>query len=238
MKTIVIIVAAGKGSRFGGLDNKVFARLAGKTVLEHTLDIFEQHPKIEGIVVVHSAQDLDRMKALTAPVSKIMGLCEGGEERCHSVRNALAFIKQHYPAFEQKDLRVLVHDGARPLLAQKILEKVLNGLEVHGGVAVAIPVTDTLYLVDENQRVVDFPPRHLHYRAQTPQGFSFDSLDQAYRKLEANACPTDDCMVVRKAFPDLLIETVEGDLENIKITYEGDLEMAEMILKKRAALKA
>ena len=238
MKTIVIIVAAGKGSRFGGLDNKVFARLAGKTVLEHTLGIFEQHPKIDGIVVVHSAQDFDRMKALTAPVSKMMGLCEGGEERFDSVRHALAFIKEHYPASEQKDLRVLVHDGARPLVVQQVLEKVLKGLEVNAGVVVAIPVTDTLYLVDENQRVIDFPPRHLHYRAQTPQAFLFNILDQAYTKLEANACPTDDCMVVRKAIPDLPIQMVEGDLENIKITYEGDLEMAEMILKKRAALKA
>ncbi len=214
MSTAVIIVAAGRGSRAGGEVPKQWQLLAGQTILARTVAAFAGLPLL---LVVHPD---DRAKA-QAQFPGIR-LVEGGATRSDSVLNALT-------ALEGSDVtRVLIHDGARPLVSSRLIARVLAALEHTAAAAPALAVTDALWRGGDG-KVAGIQDRMGLFRAQTPQGFRFPEILAAHRGHPGGAL--DDVEVARSAGLDVAI--VEGEEDNLKLTFPGDFARAEGILKGR-----
>jgi 2-C-methyl-D-erythritol 4-phosphate cytidylyltransferase/2-C-methyl-D-erythritol 2,4-cyclodiphosphate synthase len=212
--TAVIITAAGRGLRAGGDIAKQWQALAGKPVVAHTLAAFAG---MRCVLTVHP-DDRARAEALGSGAEIVLG----GESRAASVRNALEALAG------QGVTRVLIHDGARPLVSAVVIARVLAALQRHVGAAPALVVTDALWL-GQNGLVAGSRDRTGLYRAQTPQGFHFDAILAAHRAFQGDAA--DDVQVARAAGIDVAI--VEGEEDNLKLTYPGDFARAEAILKGR-----
>lgn len=211
-----MIVAAGRGSRAGGEVPKQWQELAGRPVLAHTIDAFRG--KVDRIVVVIHPDDRAQATAIAAGCD----LVEGGATRDASVRNALEALAGSGMG------QVLIHDGARPLVSGGVIARVMTALHDHAGAAPALPVTDALWR-GATGLVAGTQDRAGLWRAQTPQGFRFDAILAAHRGHSGSAA--DDVEVARAAGLDVAI--VEGEEDNLKLTYPGDFARAEAILKGR-----
>jgi 2-C-methyl-D-erythritol 4-phosphate cytidylyltransferase/2-C-methyl-D-erythritol 2,4-cyclodiphosphate synthase len=211
MTTAAIIVAAGRGSRAGGDLPKQWQMLAGKPVLAHTLEAFAG--RVDRVLAVIHPDDRARAEALHGD------LVEGGASRDASVRAALEALAGSGVT------RVLIHDGARPLVSGAVIARVLAALEHAPGAAPALPVTDALWR--GGRHVEGTQDRSGLWRAQTPQGFRFAPILAAHRAHPG--CAADDVEVARHAGLDVAI--VEGDEDNLKLTFPGDFARAERILK-------
>lgn len=218
MTTAAIIVAAGRGTRAGGPEPKQWQALAGRPVLAHAIAAFGTCDRI--VVVLHP-EDMVRGLSLGADVT----LVAGGETRDQSVRAALEALAGSGVT------RVLIHDGARPLVSRALIGRVLAALDAGPAAAPALAVTDALWR-GAGGLVTGTVARDGLYRAQTPQGFHLDAILAAHRAHPGGAA--DDVEVARAAGLDVTI--VEGEEENIKITWPGDLMRAEAILKGRRAM--
>jgi 2-C-methyl-D-erythritol 4-phosphate cytidylyltransferase/2-C-methyl-D-erythritol 2,4-cyclodiphosphate synthase len=212
MDTAVIIVAAGRGTRMGGEVPKQWQILAGLPVLEHAVAAFAGLPVV---VVIHPE---DRARAAGLGVR----LVEGGATRDASVLAGLQALEGTGVA------RVLIHDGARPLVSRALIDRLIAALDAHEGAAPALAVTDALWRGDGGvvRGTVD---RAGLYRAQTPQAFHFAAILAAHRAHPGGAL--DDVEVARTAGLDVAI--VEGDETNLKLTFPGDFARAEAILRRR-----
>lgn len=219
-ETAAIIVAAGRGIRAGGALPKQWQPLAGRPVLARTLAAFRAAPGIGRIVLVLHPDDRARAAPLLG--EGILPV-DGGASRADSVRAALEALAHAPPA------RVLIHDGARPLVSPALIARVSAALEEAPAAAPALPVTDALWRGAEG-RVAAVVPREGLWRAQTPQGFRFGPILAAHRAAAGRAA-ADDVEVARAAGLDVAI--VEGEEENLKITLPGDLARAEAILAAR-----
>ncbi|MEY4592314.1 MAG: hypothetical protein RIR18_1209 [Pseudomonadota bacterium] len=223
----VIVPAAGSGSRFGAALPKQYLPLLGKPLLVHTLAALCDHPKITSVSVVLSPDD-----ELCASVGdlfrsdKLTYLYCGGASRADSVRNGLAALKERSVA--EQDW-VLVHDAARPCLSLEMLNRLIDTLadDPVGGL-LAIPVADTLKRADADNRVAETLPREGLWQAQTPQMFRFGLLCDA---LDRFPSVTDEAGAIEAA--GFQPKLVAGELSNLKVTYQGDLPLAEAILLSR-----
>jgi 2-C-methyl-D-erythritol 4-phosphate cytidylyltransferase len=226
MRNTAIILAGGKGERAGFAVPKQFAELAGRTVIERTVDAFERHPMITGIVIVTIADCMDRMQTIVERNTwhKFAGLCSGGFTRFASANAGLMLC----PAAEGN---VLIHDGARPLVGQEVISRVITALEGSEAVITAVPSTDSLVMTDGGS-VESYLDRSKVWRVQTPQGFRTSLLRSAYLEALRHSYfdATDDAMLIRRYFPDRHIAVVEGSESNIKLTYPGDMKRMEQIL--------
>lgn len=216
MQTAAIIVAAGRGTRAGGDVPKQWQMLAGRPVLATTLDAFRG--QVDRIVLAIHPDDHARAAALGDDVT----LVHGGATRTQSVRNALEALAGDAPA------KVLIHDGARPLVPAGVIARVLTALDLGPAAAPAVAVTDALWRGAAGQ-VVGTQDRSGLWRAQTPQGFRFDAILSAHRAHPEDAA--DDVQVARAAGLDVAI--VEGDEDNLKLTFPSDFARAEHILAAR-----
>lgn len=228
MKTSVIIVAAGKGRRMGRNYNKQYISLQDKPIVAHTIGIFENMDLIDEIVLVVAKDEVGWVKTNIVDkynFKKVVNIIEGGAERQDSVYNGLKAVNKETSI-------VLVHDGARPFVTRRIIEESINTAKNGGACIAAVPVKDTIKIVDTNMRVDHTPKRERLWAVQTPQTFKYDLLLKAYRELDQRSIKvTDDAMLVEKLGYD--IKVIEGDYENIKITTPDDLILGEGILKKR-----
>ena len=225
MKHIAFILAGGTGSRVGGDMPKQFLPLAdGRSVLEHSVDAFEQSHYIHEIVVVmHSdwlkeAEELIRKNAWR----KVKHLISGGIERWESSWNGIAlYLKEDK---KDPDTFYWFHDAARPFVSQDIISRVAEALKSHLAVTVAVPVTDTLYQI-KGHEVTDIRNRKEFMRAQTPQAFHYLAISPAYmRAIEKGKIKaTDDVGILMQYNPDVEVYFVEGEEANKKITYKEDL---------------
>ena len=215
MSTVAIIVAAGRGSRAGGLIPKQWQSLAGRPVLAHTLAAFAGM----AVVLVIHPDDRDRAEAMAPKARLVMG----GATRAQSVRNALEALEGSGVT------RVLIHDGARPLVSGALIARMLAALGDHAAAAPALAVSDALWLGEAGLGAGTRDRAGL-YRAQTPQAFRFDAILAAHRAHPGAAL--DDVEVARAAGLDVAI--VEGDEDNLKLTFAGDFDRAEAILRARA----
>ncbi len=219
-KVGVIIVAAGKGERMGGVD-KVFAPLAGKPVLAWVVAAFQQCNLISQIVIVLGESNLEQGKKLVVENkwSKVTDVCPGGERRQDSVLAGLSRLKDcHW---------VVIHDGARPMVTEDLIEKGLEEAEESGAAVVAVPVTDTIKVAGDDCFAQGTPPRRNLWLVQTPQVFRFDIIARAYRKVEDEV--TDDATLVERL--GYRVKLYMGSYDNIKITTKNDLALAEILLK-------
>lgn len=216
MQPAVIIVAAGRGSRMGGELPKQWQMLAGKPVLAHTLAAFAGLP----VVLVIHPEDRARAEALDRPAE--VRLVEGGTTRDASVRAGLRALEGTGVA------KVLIHDGARPLVSRALIDRLVAALEAHDGAAPALAVTDALWR-GAGGLVSGTVDRSGLYRAQTPQAFRFAPILAAHLAHPGGAL--DDVQVARDAGLDVAI--IEGEETNLKLTFPGDFVRAEAILKGR-----
>ena len=216
MTTAAVIVAAGRGSRAGGDVPKQWQLFAGRPVLAHTLDAFRG--KVDRLVLVIHPDDRARAAALAGDALVV----EGGATRDASVRNALERLA------DQGLRHILIHDGARPLIPAAVIARVLAALEKSAGAAPALPVTDALWR-GQGGLVAGTRDRTGLWRAQTPQGFHFDAILAAHRAHPGGAA--DDVEVARAAGLDVAI--VDGDEDNLKVTFPSDFARAEAIVKGR-----
>lgn len=220
-KNIGIILAGGSGRRMGGNLPKQFLIVEGKTILEYTLTVFQEHPLIDEIaVVVHPdyADSLGKMIPL-ASFPKVRPVLKGGEERYLSTVAALK-------AYHDLDCHLLIHDAVRPLVTPRIITEVIQSLETYRAVGVGIPSTDTTVFSDSNREIIEnIPDRSRLFRMQTPQGFDRYTLEEAFRKAleDPEFHTTDDCGVVKKYLPEEKIKIVPGENSNIKITLPEDI---------------
>lgn len=217
MTTTAIIVAAGRGIRAGGDIPKQFQHLRNRAVLARTIDAFVRHPRVDRIVLVINKSDQAHLAQL-GPLDGIE-IAIGGESRGASVQAGLAAAKN-------ADF-VLIHDGARPLVSERIITDVLNALKSHAGAAPALQVTDALWN-GENGQVISPHPRNGLYRAQTPQGFRLQDILAAHKNYKGHAA--DDVEVALAA--GLGVAIVEGDENNLKITHAEDFARAEGMIEQ------
>lgn len=234
---IAVILAGGTGSRMGSSVPKQFMQLQGRAVIEYPIDTFDRHEAIDEVAVVVHPNWRGEMEAIVARNSwkKLTRLIDGGSERYMSTLNAvMAYID--YP----DDTNLLLHDAARPWVSGEVVTRVVNALETHEAVGVAVPSTDTVWEVHPDMScelgvkgeefvvprfVARIPERRLMWRAQTPQAFRLPLIRDAYQRAlqDPQFRATDDCGVVRTYMPGTKIAVVEGSEENRKITFSGDL---------------
>ena len=234
MRNIVFILAGGTGSRVGGEMPKQFLSLRdGRSVLEHSVDAFEQSHHIHEIVIVMHPDWMAEAEQIIQKNNwrKVSHLIPGGKERWESSWNGInLFLKD-----DKKDPDVFYwfHDAARPFVSQDIIRRVAEGLKNHLAVTVAVPVTDTLYKVKSHQTsalshhpmVESIPDRNSFMRAQTPQAFHYLAISPAYMRAieKGKIAVTDDVGILMKYNPEVEVFVVEGEEGNRKITYKEDL---------------
>jgi 2-C-methyl-D-erythritol 4-phosphate cytidylyltransferase/2-C-methyl-D-erythritol 2,4-cyclodiphosphate synthase len=217
---VALIVAAGRGARFGGDLPKQYRRLGGVPLLRHSLATFCRHPRISGVrVVIHpddralydeAAHGLDALP----PVA-------GGAERQDSVRLGLESLESLGPD------RVLIHDAARPFIDAATIDRTIDALDRGDGALVAVPVVDTLKRAGDDGASAGTVDRAGLWRAQTPQGFRYAAILAAHRA-QAGGRLTDDTAVAEQA--GIAITLVPGSEDNFKVTTEADLLRAERLL--------
>ena len=220
IKTIAVILAAGKGSRWGKDIPKQFDIVNGKKMYAHSVEVFNKHLMVDEILIV-IPEGYERMvneDTVKNNWNKVVKIIRGGIERYHSTLNALSALKN-----EDNSTVVLFHDAARPYVNSGIIDRVITALQTANAVTAAIPVIDTVAQVDNNE-IIDIPNRKSLYHVQTPQGFRIDTIRNAYAKTEkdSNLTVTDDCGVVSKYLQGEKIVIVEGDSQNVKCTIKSD----------------
>lgn len=222
MKTAVVIVAAGRGTRAsaagGGV--KQYAELGGRSMLAHSIQSFVLHPRIDMVVVVINERDELSYRATTKPFGqKLCPAVAGGATRQESVFRGLESLSG------QDCATVLIHDAARPFVSSDIIDGVLDGLAEYDGAIASLPCSDTLKRANVDRLVQETVPRTGLWRAQTPQGFRYDAILKAHRLAAGELREfTDDAAIAEWA--GLKVSLTPGSMRNDKITTAEDLEMA------------
>lgn len=229
MKNIAIILAGGIGSRLNAGIPKQFLKVAGMTVIEHTISVFQHHPLIDEIAVV--ANEAYHVKiqeyVIKNEFTKVRKVLMSGNERHFS---SLSAIK----AYEfEGECKLIFHDAVRPLLNASIITQVIEALDKYGAVDVAIPSADTIIEVNENNIITKIPQRKKLRRGQTPQGFRLSLIKDAYEVALKDPAfvTTDDCGVVLKYLPSQSIFVVSGEDVNMKLTYKEDFYLIEKLFQ-------
>lgn len=223
----LLIPAAGSGRRMGSQRNKLLLSLLGKPLLSWTLAAAEASRQISWIGIMGQKEDFPDFQEILADLSltKPVELIQGGTTRQESVYNGLQALPP------QAD-RVLIHDGARCLATPDLFDRSAEALLGTQGLIVAIPVKDTIKVVDEFRIVRQTPDRSNLWAAQTPQGFEVKLLKQCHQQgREKGWEVTDDAALFEKC--GLPVRIVEGEETNLKVTTPVDLSVAEFILRQR-----
>ena len=219
---VAIIVASGRGARFGHAQPKQYLPLLGRPLLRHTLKAFADHPKVSGVRAVIHEDDVALYEEAAEGID-VLPPVFGGDTRQDSVRHGLESLVDQAPP------KVLIHDGARPLVSADMIDRVVDMLDHASGVVPALPIADTLKKV-RGGVVGETLDRNGLFRAQTPQGFAFEPILKAHRKMKGQAM-TDDAAVAEAN--GLAVTVVAGDDGNLKVTEKGDLERAAHQLNQR-----
>jgi 2-C-methyl-D-erythritol 4-phosphate cytidylyltransferase len=227
MHITAIVPAAGEGSRFGGAVRKQFITLGGLPILSHTLRALAAAKALAAaIVVVPSGEEsFGREAVRLASIDLETEVVPGGRERQDSVYNGLLRAKP------DTDL-VLIHDGVRPFVSREVVLATVEAAKQWGAAVAAVPVTDTIKRVDADGLVIDTPGREQLWAAQTPQVFRYALLMQAHQSVRKRGMlATDDAALLEHL--GVRVKVVRGSHENLKITSEDDLAMADLILRRR-----
>ncbi|MFC4049430.1 2-C-methyl-D-erythritol 4-phosphate cytidylyltransferase [Actinomadura syzygii] len=221
--TVAVVLAGGVGARMGAGRPKQLVEVGGRPILARAIDAFDAHPGIGEVLVVMAAGHLREAAAIAAPFRKTTGVVEGGDTRTASTVAALRRLDGR-----PGDVRVLFHDAARPFVDAPVIDRVLAALDDHDAVAVGVPSSDTIVVVEDGL-VASMPPRETMSRFQTPQGFRLGTVRKAYELALADPAlrATDDCGIVHRYLPDVPIRVVAGSERNLKVTQPLDAVVAE-----------
>lgn len=235
MRNIAIVLAGGVGSRLGMGTPKQFFKVAGKTVIEHTIDTFERNAHIDEIAVVSNpayVADVEDI-VLRNGWHKVKKILKGGRERYDSSLSAIR-------AYEGGDEANLVfHDAVRPLVSQRVIDDVCAALKEHEAIDVTVPAVDTI-IEAEGEHISSIPDRSRLQRGQTPQGFRLSVIREAYRRAlsDPDFRVTDDCGVVVKYMPETPVYLVRGEESNMKLTYKEDTFLLDKLFQLRGTTLA
>lgn len=223
---IAVILAGGSGVRMGGGLPKQFLKVAGKKVIEHTVDVFEKNENIDEIAIVCRADYISQMEQIVVSneYKKVKKILQGGKERYHSSLSAIE-------AYSNDDDVLIFHDAVRPLVNNRIIDDCIEAMKQYDAVDVAIPATDTIIQVDEEECISAIPPRKTLRSGQTPQCFRRGVIKRAYdiALADPDFQTTDDCGVVRHYLPDTKVYVVIGEVFNMKVTYMEDLFLLDKL---------
>ena len=233
--TAAVVLAAGSGKRMNAGVKKQYMEIAGRPVLYYSLKAFEES-FIDEIVLVVSQDEIEQVQESYVNqygFQKISRIVAGGKERYHSVACGLQAVRQDCDF-------VFIHDSARPMLTQEILQRAYRAVQEEEACVVGVPSKDTVKIADEQGYVSVTPNRSLVWNVQTPQVFSYPLVYSAYEELlqkeqellAAGVQITDDAMVVEHLARHK-VKLVEGSYENIKITTPEDVQIAERYLQSR-----
>lgn len=230
---IAVILAGGTGSRLGASTPKQFFKVAGKMVIEHTIDVFNHHPLIDEIAVVIHPDYENMMEeiVLKNQWQKVKKILKGGSERYQS---SLSAIKAYN---NQPDTNLIFHDAVRPLINPQIIDEVVLALNKYNAVDVAVPATDTIIQVnDSGNEITNIPNRNYLRRGQTPQAFKLSVIEKAYELAlqDPEFVCTDDCGTVIKYLPKEPVFVVTGAESNMKLTYKEDTFLMDKLFQLRS----
>lgn len=220
-----IILAGGKGKRMRSAISKQFIDIKGKPIIYYTLKKFSENKKIDNIIVVLPEDEVKYFKEniLKKYELRINKIVIGGKERQDSVYNALKTLKN-----SSTDI-VLIHDGARPFISERIINEGIKFAEIYGAAAPGVMPKDTIKVKNEKNFSVDTPNRANLVSIQTPQVFKFDEILECHEKIRYNGEKvTDDTMVVEKYGYSVYL--YDGEYTNIKVTTPEDLILAERLI--------
>ncbi len=219
-----VLVAAGSASRMGGID-KVMADLQGEPMIVHTVRAFQNSNVIREIVIVTRPDLISCVMGLCRNFDKVTAVVAGGKDRQESVERGLSVLSE-------KVKLAAIHDGARPLVTETVIDRTVRAAHTYGAAAPGVPVKDTVKIV-QGGVVQSTPDRKALQAVQTPQVFDAAMLRGALQKSRQDKMEiTDDCSAVEHM--GFSVKMVEGDEENIKVTTPIDLKIARMILEGRA----
>ena len=221
-----IVLAAGSGSRMNQKKEKQFLLLDGKPVLYYSLKTFEASI-VDEIILVTKEKDIDYCREEIVEkygFTKVKRIVSGGKERYDSVQKGMR-------AADKRNNIIMIHDAARPFVTNRMILDSISAARRYKACTVAVPVKDTIKVVDEYEFGVETPDRSTLYIIQTPQTFDRKLLREAYDRLRISGDKdiTDDTMIVER-YLDQRVNMVEGSYKNIKITTPEDMPVAEALL--------
>jgi 2-C-methyl-D-erythritol 4-phosphate cytidylyltransferase len=225
---VAVLLAGGVGTRVGLDIPKQLIKIAGKTILEHTLAAFQAHPMVDEIVVMMAEGHLDAVRAMVrnGGYDKVTQVHEGAATRNGTTLRALAHLPEDCP--------VLFHDAVRPMVSERIITECFEALERYDAVDVAITSADTIIEVDPDDNTIRAIPKRSNLRrGQTPQAFRASVLRAAYDVAgqDPDFTATDDCGVVLRYLPDVPIWVVSGEERNMKVTDPIDVFLADKLFQ-------
>jgi 2-C-methyl-D-erythritol 4-phosphate cytidylyltransferase len=234
-----VVLAGGVGQRVGLDTPKQLLKIAGKTIIEHTLAIFDGAPEVDEILVVMTPGFIGQVEEIVAKAGfgKVRAVIEGGASRTDSTWRAIE-------ALGDRECDVLLHDAVRPLLDRRIIAECVAALGDYQAVDVVIPSADTVVVAGRGpygEVIKDIPERSVLRRGQTPQCFRLRTLKQAYTTAFQDPRflthpPTDDCGVVLRYLPDVPIGLVDGSEHNMKVTHPVDVYLADRLFQLASAV--
>lgn len=242
MKNIAIILAGGVGSRLGLDKPKQFLEVAGRTILEHSVEAFHQNAHIHEVLIVSNpayVNDVEQLRQSNTHWTRVRAVLAGGKERYDSSLNAIRYCRAHYAQEELAQTNLIFHDAVRPLVSQDIISRVCEEVSRHPALGVAVPAVDTILECEDDAEgrtiIRSIPDRALLRRMQTPQAFRLDIIEEAYSHALADPAfrATDDCGVVVRYMPNTPVYVVEGEERNIKLTYPEDILTVERLLQEQ-----
>lgn len=226
MKNIALILASGTGRRSGFDIPKQFMKISTKTIFEMSVRAFQKNELVDEVYVVVAPDFVELAQSLLAKSAfkKIKKVVVGGATRKESSLNGIF-------AIDESEANVLIHDCVRPFVTQKIINGCIAALESHSAVDVAVPVVDTIFVCENNVMKL-IPQRSTLKQSQTPQCFKLSLIKKAHSLALENEDDefTDDCGLILK-YALAPIYVIDGDKNNIKITYAQDFEIAKLIEK-------
>lgn len=231
--TVAVILAGGVGKRLGEKQPKQFVFIGKKRVIEWTVCAFEANSNIDEICIVCHKDFMEFMTEIVAKNrwQKVRHITSGGDERYESTFSGMKF-------YHSGDV-LLFHDAARPFISQEIITNVAILLKKYNAVAVGIPSCDTIWQTDTACTMIqEVPQRARLFNAQTPQGFSYDTIREAYQNLLESKgksdyfAPTDEVSIVKRYCKETPVHIVLGSTENLKITTQKDLKLCRFILAR------
>ncbi|TME82502.1 MAG: 2-C-methyl-D-erythritol 4-phosphate cytidylyltransferase [Chloroflexi bacterium] len=229
MSAAAIIVAGGLGTRMGARVNKIFMEVAGRSILEHSLELFESDPRVHRVVLVARPEDLSQCEPLRARFSKLSTIVPGGDVRHRSEFAGLRLLAAQIDSGGVDT--VLVHDAVRPFATHALVDRLVAGVAQTIGCIPGLPAGRAIALVADGW-IAGYPPNL--WTVQTPQAFQATWLLEAHnRAARQGFIGTDTASVVEWAGGD--VSVIEGEVDNIKITTPEDLARAAAIASRRGA---
>jgi len=228
-KTVAVLLAGGIGSRVGLGIPKQLIKIAGKAIVEHTLEVISDSPHVDEVMIVMNADSIHELDPLldSPRFHKLTRIIPGGASRNESTQAALAALG------DDPSTKVLFHDAVRPFVDDRIIRDCVRALDDYNAVDTAIPSADTVIEIDDRSHITGIPDRSRLRRGQTPQAFRLGTIRRAYELAadDPDFSATDDCGVVFRYLPDEPILVVDGTPENMKVTEPIDVHIADKIFQ-------